>query len=80
MTADPERGVVDPVDLIEGMMREQNLARADLLGVFGTRARAAEIFNRRRKLSLRMIRALVADYGLPADQMILDYEVEIANG
>jgi len=73
--SDGAKPVPDPIDLINAMMAERGLSRRDLLPVFGQRSHASEVLSRRRKLSLPMIRALVAHYGLPADRMIQDYQL-----
>src|SRR5450755_4702050 len=48
----------DPVEAIKFRMEQQGLTRKDLEGVIGTRTRIAEILNRRRALSIGMIRRL----------------------
>ncbi|HET6222724.1 MAG TPA: transcriptional regulator, partial [Dongiaceae bacterium] len=49
---------------------QQNLTRKDLEGILGTRTRVAEVLNRRRGLSINMIRRLHEDLGIPADVLI----------
>jgi HTH-type transcriptional regulator/antitoxin HigA len=49
--------------------------RRDMLPVFGHRSHASEVLTRRRKLSLSMIRALVFDFGMPAECLIQDYDL-----
>src|SRR5437667_12390229 len=48
----------DPVDAINFAMEQRSLMRRDLEPLIGSRARVAEILNRRRKLTLPMIRRL----------------------
>lgn len=69
----------DPVALIEHMMEARGLSRADLQPVFGRSGRTSEVLNRKRPLSLSMIRALHDKYGLPADVLIRDYPLTGAN-
>jgi HTH-type transcriptional regulator/antitoxin HigA len=60
----------DPVEAILYYMESRGLSRRDLEPYIGSRARVAEVLNRRRPLSLEMIRRLHAGLGLPADTLI----------
>ena len=57
----------DPIAAILFMMEQKGLARRDLEPAIGSRARVAEILNRRRALTLPIIRALSRLLDLPAD-------------
>jgi len=48
----------DPIEAIQFRMEQQGLTRKDLEPLLGTRARVAEVMNRRRSLSIDMIRRL----------------------
>ena len=60
----------DPIDAIRFRMEQQGLSRKDLEGVIGTRTRVAEVLNRRRGLSIHMIRRLHERLGIPAEVLI----------
>uniref|UniRef100_UPI0035E4207C helix-turn-helix domain-containing protein n=1 Tax=Segnochrobactrum spirostomi TaxID=2608987 RepID=UPI0035E4207C len=60
----------DPVEAIRFRMEQQGLTRKDLEPIFGTRNRTSEILNRRRSLSLEMIRQLHDRLGISADVLI----------
>jgi HTH-type transcriptional regulator / antitoxin HigA len=60
----------DPVDAIQFRMEQMGLKRADLEPLLGSRARVAEILNRRRPLSISMIRSLHQHLGIPAEVLI----------
>jgi len=60
----------DPIDAILFRMEQQNLTRKDLEPILGSRGRVAEILNRKRPLSLEMIRRLHAELGIPAEILI----------
>ncbi len=60
----------DPVEAIKFRMEQQGLTRRDLEGVIGTRTRIAEVLNRRRGLSIDMIRRLHDRLGIPAEVLI----------
>lgn len=65
----------DPIAAILFMMQQKGLDRRDLEPAIGTRARVAEILNRRRALTLPMIRGLSRLLDLPADVLVAGYEV-----
>jgi HTH-type transcriptional regulator/antitoxin HigA len=60
----------DPVDAIKFRMEQQNLTRKDLERVIGPRGRVAEVLNRRRPLSLAMIRSLHHELHIPLESLI----------
>jgi HTH-type transcriptional regulator/antitoxin HigA len=60
----------DPIEAIKFRMESQGLTRKDLEGVIGTRTRIAEVLNRKRSLSIAMIRRLHDKLGIPADVLI----------
>lgn len=60
----------DPVEAIKFRMEQQGLTRRDLEGVIGTRTRIAEVLNRKRGLSIDMIRRLHTKLGIPAEVLI----------
>ena len=60
----------DPIDAIRFRMEQMGLKRSDLEPVLGSRARVAEVLNRRRPLSIRMIRKLHQNLGIPAEVLI----------
>jgi HTH-type transcriptional regulator/antitoxin HigA len=60
----------DPVEAIRFRMEQQGLTRKDLEPLIGTRTRVAEVLNRKRGLSIGMIRRLHAALGIPAEVLI----------
>ncbi len=60
----------DPIEAIKFRMEQQGLTRRDLEGIIGTRTRIAEILNRKRGLSIAMIRRLNARLGISAEILI----------
>jgi HTH-type transcriptional regulator/antitoxin HigA len=60
----------DPVDAIRFHIEQQGLSRRDLEPLLGSRARVAEVLNRKRSLSLAMVRRLNAELGIPAEILI----------
>jgi HTH-type transcriptional regulator/antitoxin HigA len=60
----------DAVEAIEFMMEQRGLTRKELEPLLGSRGRVAEILNRKRSLSMAMVRALHAELGIPAEILI----------
>lgn len=60
----------DPIEAIKFRMEQQGLTRKDLEPIIGTRTRVAEVLNRRRGLSIDMIRRLHERLGISADVLI----------
>ena len=60
----------DAVDALNYWMESRGLERKDLEGFIGTRARISEILNRKRALTLAMIRKLNEGLKIPAELLI----------
>lgn len=67
-----------PVEAILYYMESRGLSRQDLEAYIGSRACVSEILNRRRSLTLRMIRNLHTGLGIPADILIQPYDTTVA--
>jgi HTH-type transcriptional regulator / antitoxin HigA len=65
----------DPISAILFMMEQKHLSRRDLEPAIGSRARVAEVLNRRRTLTLPMIRRLSGLLDIPADVLIQSYKM-----
>ena len=65
--------VPDPIEAILYYMESRGLSRRDLEPYLGSRARVSEVLNRRRPLSIEMIRRLHAGLGIPAEVLIGTY-------
>lgn len=63
----------DPIEAIEFHVERLDLTRRDLEPYLGSRARVSEILNRRRPLTLAMIRRLQAGLGIPAATLLQTY-------
>jgi HTH-type transcriptional regulator/antitoxin HigA len=68
----------DPIEAIRFMMEQKGLTRRDLEPAIGARNRVAEVLNRKRPLTLPMIRRLTRLLDLPADVLIQAYETHQA--
>lgn len=60
----------DPVEAIKFRMEQMNLTRKDLEPCIGNRGRVSEVLNRRRELSLAMIRNLHSRLSIPLESLI----------
>ena len=65
----------DPIDALRYHMESRGLTRRDLEPFLGSRARVAEILNRRRPLTIDMIRKLHEGLGMSADVLIRPYAI-----
>jgi HTH-type transcriptional regulator/antitoxin HigA len=60
----------DPIEAIRFRLEQQGLDPRALIGVIGGRSRVHEVMNRKRALSLEMIRRLHERFGIPAEVLI----------
>ena len=60
----------DPIEAIRMRLQQGRLTRRDLEKILGSKSRVSEILNRRRPLTLTMIRQLHAALGIPAESLI----------
>ena len=60
----------DPIEAIKFRMEQLGLERKDLEPLIGTRARVSEVLNKRRGLSLKMIRTLHQELDIPLEALI----------
>jgi HTH-type transcriptional regulator/antitoxin HigA len=63
----------DPVAAIHFRMEQMGYNQNDLANIVGLKSRASEILNRKRKLSLEMIRQLHERLNIPTDVLIQTY-------
>lgn len=59
----------DPIEAIRFYLDQQGADEGELVGVIGSRARVWEVLNRKRPLTLEMIRRL-RDFGIPAEALL----------
>jgi len=65
----------DPIDAIKIRMEEMQFKQKDIAVALGGRNRASEILNRKRKLTVDMIRNLTESLNLSASLLIKDYQL-----
>lgn len=65
----------DPIEALEYYLESRGLSRKALEPFIGSRSRVAEVLNRRRRLTLEMIRKLEMGTGIPAKILIQPYSL-----
>jgi len=63
----------DPVEAIKYVMEESDLNQAELAKIIGDKSKASLVLNKKRKLSLSMIRKIHESLKVPLDILIKDY-------
>ena len=65
----------DPIEAIKIRLEEMDLKQQDLVGVIGGKSRVSEVLNRKRRLTVEMIRKLTETLHLSASSLIKDYQL-----
>ncbi|NLA49309.1 MAG: transcriptional regulator, partial [Bacteroidales bacterium] len=65
----------DPIEAIKIRMEELQLRQVDLVDAIGSKSRVSEVLNRKRKLTVEMIRNLTRRLNLSSDLLINDYQL-----
>lgn len=66
-------GMPDPIEAIKFRMEQMGMKQKDLAEVIGFTSRVSEILNRKRKLTLGMIRKLNEKLHIPTEVLVQDY-------
>lgn len=66
-------GAPDPIEAIKFRMEQMDMSKKDLAVVLGYKSRVSEIFNRKRKLTLKMIRNLHDKLKIPYESLLTEY-------
>tara|TARA_R110002049_G_scaffold132849_1_gene292173 strand:- start:5099 stop:5467 length:369 start_codon:yes stop_codon:yes gene_type:complete len=65
----------DPIEAIKIRMEEMNLRQKDLIGVIGGKSRVSEILNRKKRLTVEMIRELERILHISASVLVNNYQL-----
>ncbi len=68
----------DPIEAIKFRMEQEGLKQKDLVTIVGSKSRVSEILNRKRKLTIEMIRNLHKQLHIPVESLFLDYKTNCA--
>jgi len=60
----------DPVDAIKFRMEQMDMTKADMVKYLGSQSRVSEVLNRKRKLTLRMVKSLYKGLRIPAEILL----------
>ena len=63
----------DPIEAIKFRMEQMDMKKSDLAEIIGYKSRVSEIFNRKRKLTIEMIRKLHDKMKIPYENLLSDY-------
>ena len=63
----------DPIEAIKFRMEQLNYSNQDLANIIGLKSRVSEILNKKRKLSINMIRKLHEALSIPTDVLVQEY-------
>lgn len=65
----------DPIEAIKIRMEEMNLKQKDLVGVIGGKSRVSEILNKKKRLTVDMIRELERMLNISASVLVTNYQL-----
>jgi HTH-type transcriptional regulator/antitoxin HigA len=65
----------DPIEVIKDKMEQRNMRNKDLAEIVGSKSKASEILNKKRALTLKMIRQINKTLGIPAEVLIGEYDL-----
>jgi len=65
----------DPIEAIKFRMEQEGLIQNDLVPLFGNKSRVSEVLNRKRKLTLDMIRNLNRQLNIPFENLFGEYRL-----
>ena len=65
----------DPIEVIKFKMEQNNMRSKDLAEIVGGKSKASEILNKKRRLTLKMIRQINKLLGIPAEVLIREYDL-----
>jgi HTH-type transcriptional regulator / antitoxin HigA len=65
----------DPIEAIKIRMEEMQLKQVDLIPEIGGKSRVSEVLNRKRRLTVDMIRKLATRLNLSSNLLIKDYQL-----
>lgn len=68
----------DPIEAIKFRMEQEGLKQKDLVEIFGNKVRVSEILNKKRRLTLDMIRNINQDLDIPFESLLNKYELQSA--
>ena len=68
----------DPIEAIKFRMEQEGLKQKDLVSIVGSKSRVSEILNKKRKLTIEMIRNLHKQLHIPIESLFVDYKINFS--
>jgi HTH-type transcriptional regulator/antitoxin HigA len=65
----------DPIEAIKIRMEEMNIKQKDLIGIIGSKSRVSEVLNKKKRLTVDMIRKLEKKLHLSASILVSNYQL-----
>jgi HTH-type transcriptional regulator/antitoxin HigA len=65
----------DPIEAIKIRMEEMDIKQKDLVGIIGGKSQVSEVLNRKKKLTIEMIRVLTEKLDLSASILVKNYQL-----
>jgi len=66
----------DPIEAIKFRMEQEGLKQKDIANLFGNKVRVSEVLNKKRKLTLNMIRNIHESLKIPYDSLLKNYDIK----
>tara|TARA_R110002072_G_scaffold292200_2_gene460703 strand:- start:17024 stop:17380 length:357 start_codon:yes stop_codon:yes gene_type:complete len=63
----------DPIEAIKIRMEEMDLKQKDLVGIIGGKSRVSEVLNKKKRLTVEMIRKLNKTLNIPTNVLVQEY-------
>jgi len=67
--------IPDPIEAIKFRMEQEGLIQNDLVEIFGNKSRVSEVLNKKRKLTINMIRNLNKHLNIPFENLLGEYKL-----
>lgn len=68
---------VDPINIVEFVLEQHGLKQNDLVGILGDKTTVSKVINRKRPLTLEMIRNFCNRFHIPAEVLVKEYALSI---
>ena len=68
----------DPIEAIKFRMEQEGLKQKDLVSIFGNKVRVSEVLNKKRRLTLDMIRNVHESLDIPFESLLNSYDLQSA--
>jgi HTH-type transcriptional regulator/antitoxin HigA len=68
--------IPDPIEAIKFRMEQERLKQKDVAELFGNKVRVSEVLNKKRRLTLDMVRNLHDNLSIPYDSLLNKYELQ----